>query len=197
MQQSEITRKFTFEEYLQLEEETNQKYEFHDGSVYAMAGGSLNHSLIARNLVGNLHPQLKNGNCQIMNNDLKLKIETKSSYLYPDAMIVCGDLDMSDTENEAIKNPKVIIEVLSKSTQGYDRGDKFSFYRLITALEYYILIEQNKVQVEVYKRGSKSNRFIWELTVIEGLESTLSLSLSETETITIKLSDIYFKTKFE
>lgn len=197
MQQSELTRKLTFEEYLQLEEETNQKYEFHDGYVYAMSGGSVNHSLIARNLVGNLHPQLKNGNCQIMNNDLKLKIETKSSYLYPDAMIICGELKMSDIEKQAITNPRVVIEVLSKSTEGYDRGDKFSSYRLIPTLEYYILIEQNKAQVEVYKRGSKSNRFIWELTVIEGLDSTLSLVLSETETITIKLSDIYFKTKFE
>lgn len=197
MQHAELTKKVTFEEYLQLEEETNQKYEFHDGYIYAMAGGSVNHSLIARNLVGNLHPQLKDGDCQIMNNDLKLKIENKESYLYPDAMIVCGELEMSDKENAAITNPKVVIEVLSKSTQGYDRGDKFSFYRLIPTLKYYILIEQNKAQVEVYKRGSKSNRFIWELTVIEGLYSTLSLALSETETITIKLSDIYFKTQFE
>ena len=112
-------------------------------------------------------------------------------------MIICGELAMSDIEKQAITNPRVVIEVLSKSTEGYDRGDKFSFYRLIPTLEYYILIEQNKAQVEVYKRGSKSNRFIWELTITEGLDSVLSLALSETETITIKLSDIYFKTQFE
>lgn len=199
MQQSEITKKLTFEEYIKLEEETNQKYEFHDGYVYAMSGGSINHGYICGNIYAELRSCFKGkkSSCKAVNSEVKLAVQNYHSFLYPDAMVVCEESAHSEDKKNALTNPRIIVEVLSKSTQGYDRGDKFVLYRQIPSLKYYILIEQDKAEINIYERKNPSNNFLWGFTIIQGLDAVLSLTLSETEIITIKMSDIYLDVEFE
>ncbi len=187
--------KLTVEEYVKLEQETNQKYEFHDGQVYAMAGGTDNHNTITLNISTEIHNRLKGKECRIKNNETKLYLENKNKYVYPDAMIICGEQEKAKNLKDAFTNPVVIIEVLSESTQGYDRGDKFGFYRAIHSLRHYVLIEQKEVKIDVFSR--KSSTSLWNIQTIEGLESNLELEISETKTLTISLKDIYYDVVFE
>ncbi len=136
----------SIQEYITIEKNGDIKYEYHNGTITAMTGGSLAHGLIRGNIFGEIRALLKakKSNCQPLNNDIKLHISTQNQFLYPDTMVICGKIEQSNDEPDAVTNPKVIIEVLSKSTANYDRGDKFFFYRQIESLEEYILIEQEK-----------------------------------------------------
>jgi len=184
--QAEKLDKISIEEYIAIEKANDTKYEYHNGSIYAMAGGTLNHALICGNIFGELRNALggKNKKCITINSEVKLRIEVKNSYVYPDTMVVCGDIEKAERKSDAIKNPTVIVEVLSKSTAAYDRGDKFYLYRQIESLQEYILIEQEKAEIEVYtKKGD-----LWQITRFTGMETNLILSSLNVE---IKLSEIY------
>jgi len=191
----EYNSKLTVEEYVELEQDTNQKYEFHDGYVYAMAGGTDNHNTITLNISTEIHNRLKGKKCRIKNSETKLWLEDKNKYVYPDAMIICGKQEESENLKDAFTNPVVIIEVLSKSTQGYDRGDKFGFYRAVRSLRHYVLIEQKEAKIDIFSRKSATS--LWDIQTIEGLESNLELEISETETLIISLKDIYYDVVFE
>lgn len=202
----ELNEKLTVEEYLRLEEENHQKYEYHDGHVYAMSGGSISHSLIGTNVTSEIYIALKGKPCKSINNDMKLWVKPNNAYYYPDCMIVCGKFEVADNHEEAIKNPVVIIEVLSKSTEGYDRGDKFKAYRQISSLRHYVLIEQDKPQIEIFSRredlqnednNNETNPSIWKITTLEGLDKILSLELMPHEKIEIPLQAIYEDIEFE
>lgn len=130
-----LVKKYSIEEYVQLEQETNTKYEYHDGKLFAMAGDTLNHSSISTRMTSELDRHLEESNCIVFNNDAKLNIVKFNKYVYPDAMIVCGVVERSNQYPEAITNPIIIIQVLSESTAAYDRGDKFKFYRSIPSLQ--------------------------------------------------------------
>ncbi len=173
-------------EYLQIEVQTDTKYEFHDGSIYAMAGGTVEHGLICGNVFGELRAELRKNKkkCTVLNSEIKLHIESQNRFLYPDAMVVCGELEKSETEKNSIINPVVIIEVLSKSSASYDRGDKFYYYRQIPSLREYILIDQEKVLVELFKREGK----LWHIKRIEGLSHLLEI---ENLGVQIPLSIVY------
>ncbi len=173
-------------EYIKIEQQTDTKYEYHNGSIYAMAGGTLNHGLICGNIFGEIRTALKHkkSDCKVMNSEIKLHVKEKNSFLYPDTMIVCGEIEKSQLESNAVTNPVVIIEVLSKSTANYDRGDKFFFYRQIDSLQEYILIEQDKAQIEVYKKKGD----LWKITRIAGVDNFLPISSLN---IKLKLEDIY------
>ena len=125
----------SIEDYIALEQATNTRYEYHDGTIYAMAGGSIEHGLISGNTYGELKFNLreKGSDCKAINNDVKLHVESLNKFLYPDVMVVCGEMERSTKEKNAVVNPSVIIEVLSNSTEAYDRGDKFFAYRQIKA----------------------------------------------------------------
>ena len=180
----------TIEEYLEIERETQTKYEYHDGSIYALAGGTLNHTTICGNIFYELKGKLKNTSCRALSGEAKVYIKSQNKFVYPDSIAVCGEVKTSEKENNAITNPKVIVEVLSKSTASYDRGDIFHMYRQIESLEEYVLIEQEKPLVEIYKRKGD----LWKITRVEGLESEIHLTSLD---VRIKLQDIYDDVNFE
>lgn len=186
--------KLTVEEYVKLEQETNQKYEYYDGEVYSMAGGTSAHSRITMNVSARIHLALLDKECEVMNSDTKIFLEHKNNYVYPDAMILCN-AEESENVKGAFTNPVVIIEVLSKSTESYDRGGKFRLYTQIPSLRYYILIEQDAAQIDVYSR--KNSTSLWSLQFITGLENNLELIISEREILSIPLNRIYDRVVFE
>ena len=186
--------KLSVTEYLDIERETNTKYEYHDGKIYLMAGGTLNHGLICGNIFGEIRAALREteNNCRAMNSEIKVHVNSKNCYLYPDTMVVCGEIEKSESEPNSITNPKVIVEVLSKSTANYDRGDKFYLYRQLESFEEYILIDQDKAQIDIHKRH-KGNSDLWKLSRISGLDQSLEI---EVLGIKIKLEEIYNDIEF-
>lgn len=189
----EATRlnKVGIEEYLSIEAAATEKYEYHDGYIYSMAGGTFNHGMICGNIFGELRSGLKDSgsDCKAMSSEMKLHVAAQNSFLYPDSMVVCDDIEKSKVDPNSVTNPKVIVEVLSKSTSSYDRGDKFYTYRQIPSLKEYILIEQSKAQIEIYTREYD----LWKITRVSGLEVELYISSIG---LKIQLSDIYDGVEF-
>jgi Uncharacterized protein conserved in cyanobacteria len=144
--------RYTPEEYLALERASAYKSEYYDGEVFAMSGASRRHVLIVTNLVTQLATQLKKRACEVYSADMRLKIEITRAYTYPDVIVVCGEPQFSDKQKDTLINPTVIIEVLSESTQGYDRGGKFEQYRTLESFKEYLLISQDKPHVEHFVR---------------------------------------------
>jgi Uma2 family endonuclease len=153
------TQGFTPAEYLAWEAEQPIKYEYINGEVYAMAGGTLAHNAIAVNLVSVLRGKLRGTGCKVYVADAKVRVSAAGPYFYPDLVVSCDDRDRRATE--ALHYPKLIVEVLSPSTAGFDRGDKFKFYRRISTLQEYVLIDAEKVSVDCYRKTSADK---WELT---------------------------------
>lgn len=184
--------KLTVQEYIQQELDTDTKYEFHNGKIYALAGGTLNHGLISGNAYAELRIQLKTkgSNCLPFNSDVKLFIESSKSFVYPDSMVICGDIKESETDKNAVTNPVLIIEVLSKSTAEYDRGDKFYLYRQIPSFREYVLIEQKKYVVDVHYKQGKSD--LWRITRYEGLDKKIKLHSLDIE---ISMEELFYRTK--
>ena len=174
------------DEYIQIEQETGQKYEFHDGAIYALAGGTLNHGWICGNIFGELRSGLKSqGNkCRAMTSEIKLYIAAGNCYVYPDAMVVCGKIETNKKEVQSVTNPQIIIEVLSPGTEIYDRGDKFHLYRQVKSLKEYVLIDQAKPQVEIFKKEGD----LWQISRTTGLAKSIYLSSIDLE---ISLAEIY------
>ena len=181
--------KLSVEEYIQHEIETGQKYEYHDGMIHALAGGSLEHAL----LIGNIYSELRNGlkekrsNCKSITNDAKLYIEKENKYVYPDSMVVCGEIKKSNETKDALTNPILIVEVLSKSTSEYDRGDKFYFYRQIPSLREYILIDQSRYVVEVFLKKEKND--LWRISRYDSLDQMINIQSLDIE---ISMKELYF-----
>ncbi len=147
-----------------------------------MSRGSIPHSVIGSSLFVEVGISLKGKSCKPINNDMKLWIKYKNKYVYPDAMIVCGNFEIADDYKDAITNPVVIFEVLFKSTTGYDRGDKFQAYRQIPSFLHYVLIEQDKPQIDIFSRRESSetnkedkNTSLWSITTLEGIDKKLTL----------------------
>jgi len=180
-------RRYSVAEYLELERAAEERHEYHDGEILAMAGGSPDHSFISANLVGELRNALKGKPCRVGESNLRIGIPGVSRYVYPDAAIICGPLlyDPRDTERQTIVNPKVIIEVLSPSTEGYDRGDKFAQYREIESFAEYILVSQDRANVESLLRQSDGAWSILAFSDRAGMAQIRSLGLK------IPLSEIY------
>lgn len=178
-------------EYIKQEIESNTKYEYHDGKIYALAGGTLNHGLISGNIFSKMMNKLesKGSNCMPFNSDIKLHISSSNSYVYPDSMVVCGDFQHSQEDENSIVNPVLIVEVLSKSTAEYDRGDKFYLYRQIPTFREYILIEQKKHVVDVHFKHENSD--LWRITRYQGLDKIVKL---QSIGIEISMKELYHRT---
>jgi Uma2 family endonuclease len=159
------------EEYLAIERAAEFKSEFMDGVMYAMSGGTMRHSSLARNILSKLDARLQPGECQTFGADLRVRVSGRM-YAYPDVSVVCGKPQLADEQKDVLLNPIVIFEVLSPSTELYDRGLKFQLYRSIPSLREYILVDQNKVQIEHYIRQDSS---AWTLRDHQGLEQELKL----------------------
>ena len=167
------------------------KSEFYQGEIFAMGGGSANHSLIAANFVGEARNALKEKPCTVFNSDLRVQVQSTGLYTYPDATIVCGELEFDDDHHDTIVNPTVIVEVLSDSTEKYDRGRKSSHYRQVASLKELILIAQDCPHVERFTRQPNGD---WLFHEQKDLSADLELkSLG----ITIGIAELYRNVKFE
>ncbi len=176
-------------EYLDRERAAEYKSEFFRGEMFAMTGASRNHNLIATNLIRELSSQLKKTPCRVYPSDMRLKVEKTGLYTYPDVMVVCGEHRFADREaKDTLVNPEVIVEVLSDSTEKYDRGDKFAHYRRIDSLKEYLLISQKKPKIECY---FKSGSGLW--TLMETDDTCSEIRLGSIE-CTLSLEELYDKT---
>ncbi|MGI0481002.1 Uma2 family endonuclease [Geminocystis sp. CENA526] len=181
---------YTPEEYLTLEEKAEQKHEYRNGEIIAMAGGTINHNQIAGNLYANLKFLLKGQKYRIFIGDVRLWIPRNNQYTYPDVMVISGE-PIFHKGNTTITNPLLVMEVLSQSTQDYDRGTKFTYYRSIPKLQEYILIDQYSCKIEQF---SKNNQGQWLLKEYETQEETIFLECLNLE---LNISDIYEQIKFD
>ncbi|MBE9071986.1 Uma2 family endonuclease [Microcystis sp. LEGE 08355] len=179
------TKTLSLEEYRNLETRAETKHEYHDGEIIEMTGGSINHNRLVRNLIRLLDNALRKTIYEVFPSDLRLWIPQYNRGLYPDLMLIAGEPLFSDHRNDEILNPCVIIEVLSPSTSGYDRGDKFRYYRSIPQLNHYLLVSQGEILIESYSKTSENNWLLQEYTPVRGIISLDSLGIS------LNLADIY------
>src|SRR5262249_49348713 len=155
-----------------MERAAEFKSEFFDGEIFAMAGGTLRHSLIATNLAAEFRNRLKGGPCVPFNSDLRIKIATTGLFTYPDLSVICGPPEFVPGTDDTVLNPTVLVEVLSDSTEAYDRGKKFEHYRQIEALREYLLVSQKEPRIEQFIRQPDRR---WLLHEAAGLEATLEV----------------------
>lgn len=160
------------EEYLELEQKAPYKSEYVSGEIFMMAGGSPNHNRISLNVSGRLGFGLEGKGCEAFNSDQRLYVTRNGLFTYPDVMVVCGQIEFAQKDRDAITNPVVIVEVLSPSTQDYDRGGKFELYRDIDSFREYLLIHQDKVHIEHYHKDDAGR---WVLIDIKDIEATLTI----------------------
>jgi Uma2 family endonuclease len=165
--------KLTPAEYLAVERQAEFKSEFYRGEMFAMAAASEEHCLIKDNLAGEVRQQLKGGPCRVVTSDLRVKVDVTGLYTYPDVVIYCDGPQFEDDTFDTLLNPRAIVEVLSDSTERYDRGTKFRHYRQIPSLQEYILVSQNQPLVERHVRRPDGS---WLLTEFAGLERVLELA---------------------
>ncbi|MGL4420841.1 MAG: Uma2 family endonuclease [Gemmataceae bacterium] len=151
---------YTPEEYLRRERTAAFKSEFLHGEIFAMAGTSYEHVCINENLSGLLWNSLRGSGCRSLSQDLRVKVTPTGLYTYPDLLILCGEPQFEDSQVDTLLNPSVIIEVLSPSTEGYDRGAKFHHYRTITSLKEYVLVSQTEMRLELYTRQNDDSWLI-------------------------------------
>ena len=178
-------RKLTPEEYLAIEREAEFKSEYYQGEMFAMAGASREHVTIMGNLSGIFYNALRGRPCQSFSSDMRVKVEETGLYTYPDISVACEDMDFEDSELDILTNPIVLIEILSKSTEGYDRGKKFELYRKLNSLKEYVLIAQDRPHVEVFVRNEEDK---WILSETDDLADAIELESIE---CTLSLADIY------
>lgn len=144
--------KVTAEEYLAMDRAAELRSEYIDGEIIAMSGGSLRHARLGTHLLGQLYSGLHGSECEAFGSDFRVRVSSRM-YTYPDAIVVCGKPLLADGRQDVLLNPTVIFEVLSPSTEYYDRGVKFQQYRTIESLQDYILVAQNQISIEQYTRG--------------------------------------------
>lgn len=143
---------YTPEEYLALEREAEYRSEYISGHIYALAGAGPAHNIITSNLNGELRDQFKKGPCRVFATDMRVKVSASGIYTYPDVVAVCGERRYDDKRKDTLLNPTVLIEVLSPSTEKYDRGKKFEHYLTLETLQDYVLVAQDRVHIEHFTR---------------------------------------------
>jgi Uma2 family endonuclease len=178
---------YTYDAYLALDAEPGVKYEYHDGFIVAMAGGTAIHSLIASNTARFLGNALDKAGkpCRVYNSDLRVHIAATRRTFYPDASVACEDPRFSEQDPHALVNPLLIVEVLSESTAGFDMGLKFAHYRRLPSLRQYVLISQEAPLVHTYYRADDT---FWEIRTIEGLDHPVELKAIG---CTLQMRDLY------
>ena len=190
---------YTVEEYLKIDRASQERYEYYDGEIRLMAGESDWHGIITVNITSELHSQFKGKGCQARSKDAKVKsggfnLDTKSKrgiFSYPDVVVICGKVEYHDKIKDIILNPKVIIEVLSDSTEVFDRNNKFTRYKLFNpTLTDYILVSQDKPQVEHFIRQDDES---WKVYNYLGLDQSFTIESIE---CTLNLLEIYDRIEF-
>lgn len=183
-------KKLTAQEYLAIERAAEFRSEFYNGEMFAMAGATGEHNRIKENFGGELYARLKGGPCESFSTDQRVLVSPTGLYTYPDILVVCGEVEYADGLFDTIVNPRVIVEVLSDSTEAYDRGAKFRQYRQIPTLEEYILIAQKEPAIDQFVRQPNG---LWVLTTYTQLGETFRMSSVPLE---IPMADIYRRVKF-
>lgn len=176
-------------EYLEAERGADTRSEFVNGRVYALAGASRVHNLIVGNTFGALWTALAGRPCEAYIADMRVKVERTGMYTYPDVVALCGTPAFEDDHADTLLNPAVIVEVLSPSTERYDRGEKFAHYRRIASLREYVLIAQDTLRIDHYRRDGDS----WVLTEVSDPDASLMLGSVD---VTIPLDVIYSRVEF-
>ncbi len=168
---------YTYQDYLTLEADSNVRHEYLEGEIYAMAGGSVEHALLSADVITELRLQLRGGPCRVATSDLRVRVLETGKATYPDATVICGEaqLDPEDAQGHTVVNPTVVVEVTSRSTEDYDRGDKFGlhFSRIPTLMEY-VLVSHRERSIEVRRRGPNDQ---WTASVAGAGESVRLESL--------------------
>ena len=153
MERQPVYRKWTFEEYLAYEEETGIKHEYIDGEIYAMTGGTKKHSVMATNCTTEIGVQLRDSDCYVASSDMRVQI-SPTKFVYPDFLVVCGQDEFMDDKEVTLLNPTLVAEFISDSSEKYDKGLKSEYYRSIESLQHYLIVDQNRVYVQLYTRGN-------------------------------------------
>lgn len=183
-------QRMTPEEYLAFERESDTRHEYYYGEVFAMVGASENHIIISGSINANLYAQLLERECWVYQSDMKVKIN-RQIYTYPDVVAVCGERQFDDEARTILLNPTVVIEVLSPSTEKYDRTNKLQYYHSLESLREYILVSQDAHHIEHYARQPDNK---WLLAYLDGLEEVVEL---ESIGCTLTLADVYRKITFD
>jgi Uma2 family endonuclease len=182
-------KKFTVEEYLQFENTSEEKHEYYQGEIFAMAGAKPRHIVIAKNLMRDIATLLRGKPCQPYGRDMRIHIPENTLFTYPDILIICGDIVGFTGDAETLIQPTVIIEILSLSTRQYDRGEKFKLYRDIPTLKEYILIDSETISIEAFRINDRNH---WELEEYKSLVGNLHVA---SVNISLSVTDIYEGTK--
>ena len=163
--------RYTPEEYLAVERASEFRHEFYRGEMFAMAGASEAHNLIADNVTFGLRERLRDKGCRAYSSDMRVQVSANGLYTYPDVVVACPPIEFLDDTRDTLLNPQVIVEVLSKTTEKYDRGKKFDLYRELSSLKQYVLISQNEARVASYVR--QVDGVAWLMVPSAGLDATL------------------------
>lgn len=176
--------RLTEEQYLEVERLGETKSEFHDGQMFAMAGATPNQAMVTASMITLLHRQMPPG-CRTFSSDLRIKASPAGLYTYPDCSVICGDLQYFGDQKDVVTNPLLLVEVLSPSTEGYDRGKKFEFYRTNESIREYLVVHQDRRHVEHH---SKQDDGSWVLREYFGGERAFSIARLGVQ---ISLAELY------
>lgn len=186
-------RLYTVEEYLERERapETEIRSEYLQGRIVAMSGASRRHGLISMNLSGLLHAQLRGRSCEALAADMRVQVAEAGFFTYPDLLVVCEEPELADAHHDTLLNPTVLIEILSPSTEDYDRGRKFEYYRQLDSLREYLLVAQDRLHVEHHVRQDDGS---WRLTETDDPQAEIHLPAIG---CTLRLEEVYEKVRFD
>jgi Uma2 family endonuclease len=183
--------RYTLEEYIELDKNSEERYEYFNGEVFAMGGASLSHNRITKNIIRSLENKLADGDCEALPSDMRLKVPKAFPYRYPDAVVVCGEPQIETIQGqEMLVNPMLIVEVLSPTTEAYDRDKKFIAYQSIESFREYLLVAQDRAHVTQYVRQPAGK---WLRSDVEGLDGALHL---ESLNLPLTLGEIYRRVEF-
>ena len=188
---AQAERRYSAEDYLALERRAETRNEFLHGRIFAMAGSSRRHNLITSNLVRELGNRLLDGPCEVYASDMRVKVTSTGLYTYPDVAVACDGPTFEDAELDTLLDPILLVEVLSKSTAAYDRGEKFEHYRALPSVKEVLLVDQEKVHIVHYRRQDDDT---WLLSETRDLHGKLNLP---TLGITLPISDVYAKVTWQ
>jgi Uma2 family endonuclease len=183
--------KYTLEEYLELDHNSEEKIEFWDGHVFTLAGANINHNRIQRNCTTYLQNKLQSRKCEVFPSDTRIKVPIYPPYRYPDLSALCGKPIIEKLgKQELLVNPQLIVEILSDSTESFDRGDKFTYYKSIESFNEYILIAQHRPHITQYVKQSENT---WSYQEINGLDNQIHIYSMDCD---LDLSQIYENVEF-
>jgi Uma2 family endonuclease len=177
-------RSFSVDEYLMLERASREKSEYLDGAIYAMTGASRDHNHIVLNIAATLRGALRGSPCETFSNDLRVKVADSGLYTYPDVLVACPPISWDREHMDMLENPSVLVEVLSPSTELYDRNEKWARYQQLPSLQHYLLVAQNRVQIDHYSRDPRG----WRIETLSKLDDVVQLQAIGAE---LSLSDVY------